>query len=199
MSLNKTGCSRPVWPASGTSGIRISGGAPHSTTGGRHTAAAVRRDTARIASRELHESNSPIPVNSVTPASSHRGMTLFPQKNSRTRCPDSHTIGIRRVGSSASAPPPRADLTRASANSPPSPRPAPMSGVGCKPATKPGNRRIGFRPGGESHCGAAHVRAADRYPSPAPSPDAAAGTAGPARSPRPRRRPPAPCPAGPHR
>jgi hypothetical protein len=39
--------------------------------------------------------------------------------------PRVHTITDHRVGSFSSAPPPRADPTRASANSPPSPRPAP--------------------------------------------------------------------------
>lgn len=52
------------------------------------------------------------------------------QKKSETTGPLVRANADHRVGSNASAPPPRADLTRASANSPPSPRPALMSGVG---------------------------------------------------------------------
>lgn len=48
-----------------------------------------------------------------------------PKKSWKSGPPHAHTIGDHRVGSFRSAPPPRADLTRASANSPPSPRPAP--------------------------------------------------------------------------
>lgn len=49
------------------------------------------------------------------------------RKKFETRRFDAHTNANLRVGSVSSAPPPRADFTRASANSPPSPRPALMS------------------------------------------------------------------------
>ncbi len=53
------------------------------------------------------------------------------QKKSESTRPLIRANTDHRVGSNASAPPPRADLMRASANSPPSPRPALMSGPGA--------------------------------------------------------------------
>lgn len=85
-----------------------------------------------------------------------------PQKKFETHGLHTHLTAHHRVGSFVSAPPPRADLMRASANSPPSPRPALMSGPAI-PGRATSRSLVAespnpLRPGATSSPWTAHVR-----------------------------------------